>query len=236
MPDCPDPELVWIVGRPRDPLSRPRADAPAGADPWAGLVDTPASSARQYGNLGTLYATVGEQALSHPPNLEFADRPFESISSRCETFPQRRQKPRAANVCRRIKDNPNQKGESVVMGTVIRKNAAVDDIMSDVETTLTRARARGGVWQTHAEARLVTVHTLGQGVASQLGEGERELQPLIAAREAADDAADDGIGLIMDEIWNRIGRPASDPTLSVVFPGEYRVIWMIIVYAKWPNM
>jgi 3-oxoacyl-(acyl-carrier-protein) synthase len=105
------------------------------------------------------------------------------------------------------------------MGIVVRKNAKVDDIMSDVDTTLTRARARGGVWQTHAEARIAPVHALGQGVASQLDEAERELAPLLALREAADDTADGGIGLIMDEIWNRIGRPASDPTLSVVFPG-----------------
>jgi hypothetical protein len=113
-------------------------------------------------------------------------------------------------------------GRTVIMGTVIRRTAAAEDIMSDLALTLTRARARGGAWQTHAEARVAPVQVLGEGLAMQLGQAQRELVPLMAARDAADDVADDGIGLIMDEIWNRLGRPGSDPMLSIVFPGGIR--------------
>jgi hypothetical protein len=104
------------------------------------------------------------------------------------------------------------------MGEVIRKSAAAIDIMLDVRTTLANARARGGNWQALAEARLAAITPLVDSVESRLGAAEAELVPLAAAVQARDDEADRLLGRISDEIWNEVGRPASDPALSILFP------------------
>ncbi len=105
------------------------------------------------------------------------------------------------------------------MGTVISRNAPPSEILSDAATTVQLARARGGVWQIHAEARLVAVLVLDQRLGSELESARTELAPLLDARREADAIADAEIGRVADEIWTAIGRPAYDPTLSLVFPG-----------------
>jgi hypothetical protein len=107
----------------------------------------------------------------------------------------------------------------VHMGKVIKRSAATAEIMRDVETTLSRARSMGGVWQTHAEARLLPVLVVGEQLATELDAARTELAPQLEARRAADRAAELEIALVMDQIWTAIGRPAYDPTLSIVFPG-----------------
>jgi len=104
------------------------------------------------------------------------------------------------------------------MGEVIRKTASAVEIMADVRRSLANARARGGNWQSLAESRLAALTPLLDTVESRLAAAEAELVPLIAAVHARDDEADRLLGRISDEIWNEVGRPASDPALSILFP------------------
>ena len=105
------------------------------------------------------------------------------------------------------------------MGEVIRKGSAAGDVLADVVTTLVRARARGGSWESAAEEKLGAVERLSGVVAGRLVEAEKVLLPLRAALDAEDDRADDLLGSVSDDIWNKVGRPAADPVLSILFPG-----------------
>lgn len=105
------------------------------------------------------------------------------------------------------------------MGEVIRKDASANDIVSDVQTTFEKANARGGAWKELAEQRLGPVITLYQGVEAQLVQARQEAAPLVAQVGAENERADDVIGKVSDDIWNAVGRPASDPALSILFPG-----------------
>ena len=105
------------------------------------------------------------------------------------------------------------------MGEVIRKGSAAGDVLADVATTLRNARAKGGVWESAAEEKLAVVEKLGGLVASRLKEADAVLQPLRAALDAEDDRADDLLGGVSDDIWNKVGRPGADPVLSIIFPG-----------------
>lgn len=101
---------------------------------------------------------------------------------------------------------------------MIRKTAAAVDISADVRRTLANARAKGGNWQSLAKSRLGAVTPLLDTVEGRLEAAEAELVPLVAAVHARDDEADRLLGRISDEIWNEVGRPASDPALSILFP------------------
>jgi hypothetical protein len=105
------------------------------------------------------------------------------------------------------------------MGEVIRKTAAADDIIADLRATLTNARAKGGAWKTLAENQLAATATLVDGIETRSGEAEKELAPVVAELEAKDADADRLLGRVSDEIWNEVGRPATDPVLSILFPG-----------------
>lgn len=105
------------------------------------------------------------------------------------------------------------------MGTVIRKDAAIEDILADCRTTLTMATAMGGIWKERADERISPVVTLFDSVDTQLQAAELTLTPLTAAVVAKDAVADALLGRISDEIWNIVGRPAADPALAVLFPG-----------------
>ncbi len=105
------------------------------------------------------------------------------------------------------------------MGQVIRKNAAVGDIFADVRSAVINAAAKGGTWKTLADAQLGSIVTLIDTTEAQLDAAEKELEPLHAAVEARDDEADHLLGRVSDVIWNEVGRPASDPALSTLFPG-----------------
>src|SRR5262245_38300716 len=105
------------------------------------------------------------------------------------------------------------------MGEVIRKDAAADDILRDVKTTIANARAKKGVYQTLCEQRLTAVGALIDVVQGRLEQAYKEAAPFLPAINAQDDLADNLIGEISDIIYNAAGRPAFDPILSIIFPG-----------------
>ena len=105
------------------------------------------------------------------------------------------------------------------MGEVIRKNAAAEDILADARTTLTQATARGGDWASTATARLGPVLDLAATVSSRLAEAKGESAPAEAALSVANDVSDRLIQRISDDVWNIVGRPASDAALDLIFPG-----------------
>ncbi len=74
-------------------------------------------------------------------------------------------------------------------------------------------------WKELAEERLAGVVALVDNVEAQLEKAEAKLEPLLAAVNAKNDAADAVLGRVSDETWNEVGRPAADPALAVLFPG-----------------
>lgn len=105
------------------------------------------------------------------------------------------------------------------MGEVIRKDAAAADILADANTTMTRAVARGGGWQSAAEGRLGPVITLAGSVDARRKAAAEEYAPVSARLDAQNDLADKLVGRISDDIWNLLGRPGNDPALEILFPG-----------------
>jgi hypothetical protein len=105
------------------------------------------------------------------------------------------------------------------MGEVIRRTASPVDIIADVRATLTNAAAKGGVWKELAEERLSALMGLVTDIEARFAQAEQTLIPLAAAVETKDVEADRLLGRVSDEIWNEVGRPASDPALSILFPG-----------------
>jgi hypothetical protein len=105
------------------------------------------------------------------------------------------------------------------MGEIVRRTAASGDIVSDTRAALTNARAKGGRWKELAEAQLADLVAIIDQVETQMNDADRELAPLVAALKAKNDEADHLLGRVSDEIWNEVGRPGSDPALSVLFPG-----------------
>jgi hypothetical protein len=104
------------------------------------------------------------------------------------------------------------------MGDVVPKSAAAETIMADVVTTQSRAKARGGKWAELADKMLLNAIVLNATVTAERQKAETELRALSAAVDAQDDVADRLVAQISDEVWNKIGRPAFDPTYDVVFP------------------
>lgn len=104
------------------------------------------------------------------------------------------------------------------MGDVINKKAAVEDIAGDCRSTLTTATARGAQYRPLAEQYLKAPLAVFDLVDERLKNSEAALAPLLAKLDAADDAADALLGRCSDEIWNDVGRPASDPLYSLLFP------------------
>lgn len=105
------------------------------------------------------------------------------------------------------------------MGEVIRRDAAAADILADANATLTNAVARGGTWQTSAEARLGPVIALSASVEARRKAALTEHAPVHARLNAGNDVADNLVGRISDDIWNLLGRPGNDPALDILFPG-----------------
>ena len=105
------------------------------------------------------------------------------------------------------------------MGEVIRKDAAVEDILDDARTTLMQANARGGEWASTATARLSPVLDLADTVVTRLTEAKRENAPAEAVLTVANDVSDRLIQRVSDDVWNLVGRPASDAALDLIFPG-----------------
>lgn len=107
------------------------------------------------------------------------------------------------------------------MGSVIRKDAAVEDILGDVREAFKNANAKEGAAKERAQELLGPVVALILSVEGQLKIAKGEADPLLAAVAAENDRADDLLGEISDIVWNTVGRPGpgSDPALAVLFPG-----------------
>ncbi|UQA56779.1 hypothetical protein [Polyangium aurulentum] len=107
------------------------------------------------------------------------------------------------------------------MGKIIRKKGAVDDIFDDVRTTHVNAVARGGIWKAVAEERLASVMAAIEQTETELAQAEAQAIPIFAALEAENLKADRLLGKVSDDIWNAVGRPASDPYYGILFPGGF---------------
>jgi hypothetical protein len=105
------------------------------------------------------------------------------------------------------------------MGEPIRKTAAREDILHDLKKTFDNAVARGGTAQSLAEQRIAPILKIAEGVKTQKSEAQALADPLFAAESAADIHADKTVGKISDDIWNDLGRPASDAAFDLLFPG-----------------
>ncbi len=105
------------------------------------------------------------------------------------------------------------------MGEPIRKTAAREDILRDFKKTHDNAVAREGTAAILAEQRLVPVSKILESLKSQQDEAHAIAAPLLAALAAADLRADRTIGKVSDDIWNDVGRPASDAAFDLLFPG-----------------
>jgi hypothetical protein len=108
------------------------------------------------------------------------------------------------------------------MGDVIRRTAAAEDIFADVKTSLVRAQARGGEWKALAEGQLGELAGLIETIEGRQRTANTERIARQAVADAAVEKADSVVGKVADDIWNAVGRPASDPALSLLFPGGVR--------------
>ena len=105
------------------------------------------------------------------------------------------------------------------MGETIRKTAAREDILQDVRQTHINATARGGIAADLANQRLLPVLAILASIGSQQEAAQAIAAPLLAALAVADARADKAVGKASDDIWNDVGRPASDAALDLLFPG-----------------
>lgn len=105
------------------------------------------------------------------------------------------------------------------MGQVIRKDGAVDDIIADAKQTKLNAEARGGSWKTLAEQRLGPLLLVLADTETKIATAKETKAPAEALLAANVDIASKHVGKVSDDLWNALGRPASDPYMSLVFPG-----------------
>lgn len=104
------------------------------------------------------------------------------------------------------------------MGEVIRKSAAVDDILADVRKSFAAAQAAGGPFKTLADQTLKQALALFDLIDGKLRTAQAKLEPLQATQLAKNASADRFVGRLADDIWNDVGRPAQDPQYELLFP------------------
>ncbi|APR74914.1 Hypothetical protein A7982_00260 [Minicystis rosea] len=105
------------------------------------------------------------------------------------------------------------------MPEVIRRQAAVADIVADLRESYLKAIAKQGKWQSIAEEHLGPTVKLVDSVAVQLADAKNVVLPLNLTLGAANERADRAVGKVSDDVWNAIGRPGSDPAFDILFPG-----------------
>ena len=105
------------------------------------------------------------------------------------------------------------------MGEVIRRTAAVDDILSDARASYTKAQAAGGLYKTLAEQTLKPALALCDLVDAKWRAAVAKSEPLLAAQAARNSSADLLVARISDALWNDIGRPLNDVQYDLLFPG-----------------
>jgi hypothetical protein len=105
------------------------------------------------------------------------------------------------------------------MGEPIRKTAAREDILRDFKKTHDNAVAREGTAAILADQRLVPISKILESFRLQQDEAHAIAAPLLAALTAAHLRASRAVGKVSDDIWNDVGRPASDAAFDLLFPG-----------------
>lgn len=105
------------------------------------------------------------------------------------------------------------------MGEPIRKAAAVADIFEDTQKTQDNATARGGKAAELADERILPILTIINSLKAQMADAKKVAGPLKAALDAQNNKADKAVLKVSDDIWNDVGRPASDAALAILFPG-----------------
>lgn len=115
------------------------------------------------------------------------------------------------------------------MGEVIRKDAAVDDIIADVRKTLTNAVTKEGKLRTSAEELLAGFGKFLDIVEAKRKDAAAVANPLLAAISTQDDNADRLLLDSYDVVYNVVGRAANDPALAILYPGGTSV------YTEGPN-
>lgn len=105
------------------------------------------------------------------------------------------------------------------MGEVITKQAAVEDIAADLDTTLVNAAARGGMWAKFAEEMVRPSVDLLAEIELEVTATSAAVTRLTQDVEVRDDEADALLAAGYDEIYNLAGRPGNDVILSLLYPG-----------------
>jgi len=105
------------------------------------------------------------------------------------------------------------------MGTVIRKGAAAEKILSDAVLVMGRCRKLGGEWVKQGELFLSEVVKLAVQSDAEGKIRATEYTDAVTARGIALVAAHDAVAKGFDDLSNELGRPAHDLWLSILFPG-----------------
>lgn len=105
------------------------------------------------------------------------------------------------------------------MEGLIRRDAPAHKASTDVRRALENAAALGGSAKQICEERLGPVLSLVEMVTAQLDKARQEAEPRVTAINASKKSAAAILDAVHDDLWGAVGRPASDATLSLLFPG-----------------
>src|SRR5262252_7472299 len=105
------------------------------------------------------------------------------------------------------------------MGEIIRKSAAVADILEDVDTTRTNAKERGGIWLTEAKVNLDPIASQCERADQKLTDANKKLDTATSHRQLVSRRVALIVLRIHDVLYNDLDRPQYDPQLDLMFPG-----------------
>lgn len=105
------------------------------------------------------------------------------------------------------------------MGEIISANAGIDAIIGDAKTALDRAKLRGGEAQSLAEIHLGPTLTVLASTEGQMAPLSSQIDGLDQEIEVLNADSDDLVKGESDMLWNKLGRPGTDPYMEVIFPG-----------------
>src|SRR5262245_29879905 len=109
-------------------------------------------------------------------------------------------------------------GETHMEGP-IQREATARDVSAHVRSVLAGATSIGGDAKRICEERLGPVLSLVEMVTAQLDKAREDAGPILAAVSANSRRARAVLERVNDDLWGAVGRPASDATLSLLFPG-----------------
>lgn len=105
------------------------------------------------------------------------------------------------------------------MGTVISRTASADDILRDAELAHEKGAALGSRTQEIVDLRLGRILGLIAALVIDRRALAETLLSLRATRDVAVAHASAVVAECYDVLWNRVGRPALDSQLDLLFPG-----------------